>query len=74
MSHRDPIEPLPLAVELDGFAEDVKAGLLAKPKRLSCRFFYDDAGSKIFEEICSLPEYYLTHAEQEILRPTLTPS
>ena len=55
------------APALDGFAEDVRTGLSATPKRLSCRFFYDVYGSKIFEEICALPEYYLTRAEQEIL-------
>jgi L-histidine Nalpha-methyltransferase len=48
-------------------AADVKAGLLATPKRLSCRWFYDATGARIFEEICDLPEYYLTRAEQEIL-------
>ena len=68
MSQNDLIELLPTASTLNGFADDVKAGLLATPKRLSCRFFYDDHGSKIFEEICALPEYYLTRAEQEILK------
>ena len=49
------------------FAADVRAGLTAPQKRLSCRYFYDAAGSALFEEICALPEYYLTRAEQEIL-------
>ncbi|MFN0243039.1 MAG: L-histidine N(alpha)-methyltransferase [Planctomycetota bacterium] len=49
-------------------AREVERGLLARPKRLPCRFFYDDAGSELFEEICALPEYYLTRAEDEILR------
>jgi dimethylhistidine N-methyltransferase len=49
------------------FAEDVRAGLLAAKKELSCRYFYDDAGSRLFERICELPEYYLPHAEREIL-------
>ncbi|HEY2747977.1 MAG TPA: L-histidine N(alpha)-methyltransferase [Polyangia bacterium] len=49
------------------FAEDVRAGLTAKHKRLSCRYLYDAAGSALFEKICALPEYYLTRAEQEIL-------
>jgi len=34
---------------------------------LPCRFFYDAEGSRLFEEICELPEYYLTRAEAEIL-------
>ena len=49
------------------FAADVRDGLTAANKRLSCRYFYDAAGSALFEEICALPEYYLTRAEQEIL-------
>lgn len=53
---------------LDHFSEDVRAGLTAEPKRLSCAFLYDEEGSEIFEEICELPEYYLTRAETEILR------
>jgi L-histidine Nalpha-methyltransferase len=50
------------------FACDVEAGLTALPKRLSCRYFYDHLGSLLFEEICALPEYYLTRTESEILR------
>ena len=50
------------------FAREVKAGLLAKPKRLSCRFFYDRRGSMLFEKICELPEYYLMRAERAILK------
>jgi L-histidine Nalpha-methyltransferase len=50
------------------FAKDVKAGLAAKPKHLSCRYFYDSEGSRLFEAICELPEYYLTRAETEILQ------
>ena len=49
------------------FINAVRAGLSGYPKRLPCRFFYDEVGSKLFEEICDLPEYYLTRAEHEIL-------
>ena len=52
---------------LDVLAHEVARGLRSTPKRIPCRFFYDDAGSRIFEEICELPEYYLTRAEDEIL-------
>lgn len=48
-------------------ADSVRAGLSARPKTLPCRFFYDAVGSELFEEICSLPEYYLTRAETDIL-------
>jgi L-histidine N-alpha-methyltransferase len=50
------------------FGRDVAAGLTAAPKRLSCRYFYDSEGSRLFEAICALPEYYLTRAETAILR------
>jgi L-histidine N-alpha-methyltransferase len=52
---------------LAAFARDVRDGLTAYPKHLSCCYFYDDEGSLLFEEICDLPEYYLTRAEREIL-------
>lgn len=49
------------------FAEDVRAGLSASPKRLFPKYFYDPLGSQLFDAICLLPEYYLTRAEDEIL-------
>ncbi len=48
------------------FAEDVRAGLTARPKTLPPKYFYDDLGSQLFEAICLLPEYYPTRAEAEI--------
>jgi dimethylhistidine N-methyltransferase len=53
--------------ERAGFAECVAEGLDAEPKNLPCRFLYDDLGSKLFEQICRLPEYYLTRAERQLL-------
>src|SRR6202011_3412544 len=50
------------------FADDVRAGLLAHPKKIPPKYFYDDLGSALFEAITRLPEYYLTNAETEILR------
>lgn len=54
--------------DLEDFAADVRDGLTSNPKRLSCRFIYDESGSDLFEEICALPEYYLTRAETQILQ------
>jgi len=54
--------------QLADFARDVAAGLSRSPKQLPCYYFYDREGSLLFEEICALPEYYLTRAEAEILR------
>ena len=49
------------------FATDVVAGLTATPKRLSPKYFYDSAGSALFERITELPEYYPTRTEIGIL-------
>lgn len=46
---------------------DVIQGLKQTPKTLPCRYFYDDRGSALFEQICDLPEYYPTRTEQAIL-------
>jgi L-histidine N-alpha-methyltransferase len=53
--------------EKRSFALDVLVGLSEIPKRLSSRYFYDDRGSKLFQKIMELPEYYLTNCEFEIL-------
>jgi dimethylhistidine N-methyltransferase len=50
------------------FACDVIAGLTARPKRLSPKYFYDETGARLFEEITALPEYYPTRCELAILR------
>jgi len=48
-------------------AEDVRKGLTKEPKELPPKYFYDARGSKLFEEICELPEYYPTRTERSIL-------
>jgi dimethylhistidine N-methyltransferase len=52
----------------DRFAADVIDGLSAKPKRLPAKYFYDLAGSALFERITELPEYYPTRCELALLR------
>jgi L-histidine Nalpha-methyltransferase len=47
---------------------DARAGLTSTPKSLPPKWFYDAAGSELFEKITGLPEYYPTRAEREILR------
>ena len=66
--HRLTIHHPPCEAGPGSFAEDVKVGLTSNPKTLKPKYFYDDLGSRLFEAICSLPEYYLTRAESEILR------
>ena len=50
-----------------GMARDIRLGLTAKPKELAPKYFYDERGSRLFEQITELPEYYPTRAEREIL-------
>jgi len=49
------------------FLDDVVAGLSATPKTLPAKYFYDAEGSRLFEMICALPEYYLTRTETALL-------
>jgi L-histidine N-alpha-methyltransferase len=48
-------------------ARDVRAGLLSEPKELAPKYFYDERGSQLFEQITELAEYYPTRAERSIL-------
>jgi L-histidine N-alpha-methyltransferase len=52
---------------------DIRDGLTARPRRLPPKYFYDEAGSRLFERITELPEYYLTRAEGSILRAIAGP-
>jgi L-histidine N-alpha-methyltransferase len=49
------------------FASSVAAGLDRQPRRLDCRFLYDERGSRLYEQITVQPEYYLTRTEASIL-------
>jgi dimethylhistidine N-methyltransferase len=50
------------------FLAEVVAGLSSSPRSLPCKFFYDERGADLFQEICELPEYYITRTETELLR------
>jgi L-histidine N-alpha-methyltransferase len=52
---------------LERMAEEVRSGLLRPLPELPCKYFYDDRGSRLFEEITRLPEYYPTRTELGIL-------
>src|SRR5215208_5209259 len=54
------------AAVADDFAADVRRGLTAARKYILPKYFYDELGSRLFDAICLLPEYYLTRAESEI--------
>ena len=52
----------------DNLARDVRQTLTALNKSLPCKYFYDPEGMALFEQICDLPEYYLTRVETAILK------
>jgi dimethylhistidine N-methyltransferase len=52
----------------DALGDDVISGLTQTLKTLPPKYFYDDRGSQLFEQICALPEYYLTRTEAAILQ------
>ncbi|MER3374069.1 MAG: L-histidine N(alpha)-methyltransferase [Allomuricauda sp.] len=49
------------------FEQEVFEGLTAHPKYLSSKYFYDEVGDKLFQDIMAMPEYYLTDCEFHIL-------
>jgi dimethylhistidine N-methyltransferase len=57
-----------LAPAADDLRRDTLAGLSAPAKTLPCKYFYDDHGSWLFDQICALPEYYPTRTELAISR------
>lgn len=57
----------PARLDTTGFATDVVAGLSVTPKKIPPKYFYDSAGSELFEKITELPEYYPTRTEIGIL-------
>jgi dimethylhistidine N-methyltransferase len=57
-----------LAPPANHFRADVLRGLSGPRKELPCKYFYDEAGSRLFERICELPEYYPTRTELAIMQ------
>lgn len=64
----DGVELLDLEPATSDFLAQAIAGLSTSPRTLPSKFFYDERGSDLFQQICELPEYYLTRSETEILR------
>jgi dimethylhistidine N-methyltransferase len=56
-----------LQPENEEFQDAIRAGLSASPKSLPCKFFYDQRGSELFDQICVLEEYYVTRTETALL-------
>lgn len=58
----------PASTGTEQFAADLHAALAGTPKAISPKYFYDEAGSRLFERICELPEYYPTRTELALLQ------
>src|SRR5262245_46640168 len=54
-------------VPVSGLAQEIVAGLTAKPKRIPPKYFYDEKGEQLLEAITQTPKYYPTRCEIEIL-------
>src|SRR6478736_9681480 len=69
MSAREPVVTVALDPDWASGAlvDDVRRGLGSQPRTLPPKWFYDDRGSELFDEITRLPEYYPTECEREIL-------
>jgi L-histidine N-alpha-methyltransferase len=55
-------------IGIENIRKEIIEGLAAEQKYISSKFFYDKKGSKLFEEITQLPEYYPTRTEKSILK------
>lgn len=67
-AHWPTIELLDFAPAVADVRAEIIAGLSQPRKTLPCKLLYDDRGSKLFEQICQLPEYYPTRTELQIIR------
>ena len=54
--------------QVQAFSQDVKKGLMSFPKTLPSKYFYDERGDELFQQIMELDEYYLTRSELEIFQ------
>ena len=50
------------------FVKDFKRGMLQRQKSIPPKYFYDEVGSRLFDQICDLPEYYPTRVESDLLK------
>ncbi len=57
-----------LQMPASDFRQDILTGLQAEQKHIAPKYFYDAEGSRLFEQICTLPEYYLTRTEIGLLK------
>ena len=69
--HSNPSDCLDSANDQDGILNEVLTSLTKNQKELPCKLFYNERGSKLFEEISELDEYYLTKTEISILNDNI---
>ena len=62
------LAPIAPALSGDSFAGSVFMGLARTPKEIACKYFYDETGSRLFDRISGLPEYYQTRTETALLQ------
>jgi dimethylhistidine N-methyltransferase len=62
------VEPGDFSPPVEAMRREVLQGLRALHKNLPCKYFYDPRGSRLFDQICDLPEYYPTRTEEGILQ------
>ncbi len=67
-SSQEAFEFLDLEPQSSDLLDDALNGLSSTPKYLPCKYFYDERGSQLFEQISELPQYYLTRSELEVMR------
>ena len=65
------LHQLTARVRVTTFLSEAIAGLSQPQKTLPCKFLYDEEGSRLFNEICELEEYYPTRTENQILRDNI---
>lgn len=58
---------VPATRPVAGIVDDVRSGLLVRPRSLPPKYFYDARGSALFDRICDTPEYYPTRTEDSLL-------
>jgi dimethylhistidine N-methyltransferase len=66
--YRPPVHAVDLAPSVNEVRAEVMTTLSGPQKMLPCKLFYDEYGSRLFDEICNLPEYYTTRTELGIMR------
>src|SRR5690242_9479392 len=66
-THRIPLALKDCQPRREPLVADLLRGLKGEPKQVSPAYFYDARGSQLFDQICELPEYYVTRAESRIL-------